>query len=61
MAGIRVRIDGKETTVQDGMTILEAAEKVGIHIPTLCHKRKLSPTQLLRPPVISLSEWARPG
>jgi len=48
MAGLRVIIDGKETTVQDGMTILEAAEKVGIHIPTLCYKRELSPTGVCR-------------
>jgi predicted molibdopterin-dependent oxidoreductase YjgC len=48
MAGIRVKIDSKETTGQDSMTILEAAEKVGIHIPTLCHKRELSPTGVCR-------------
>ena len=48
MAGIRAIIDGKETTAQDGMTILEAAEKVGVHIPTLCYKRELSPTGVCR-------------
>jgi NADH:ubiquinone oxidoreductase subunit E/Pyruvate/2-oxoacid:ferredoxin oxidoreductase delta subunit len=48
MAGIRVMIDGKETIGHDGMTILESAEKVGIHIPTLCHKKELSPTGVCR-------------
>ena len=48
MADIRAIIDGKETTGQEGMTILEAAEKVGVHIPTLCYKRELSPTGVCR-------------
>jgi NADH:ubiquinone oxidoreductase subunit E/NAD-dependent dihydropyrimidine dehydrogenase PreA subunit len=48
MADIKVVIDGKEITGQAGMTILEAAEKVGIHIPTLCHRPDLSPTGVCR-------------
>jgi NADH dehydrogenase/NADH:ubiquinone oxidoreductase subunit G len=48
MASIRVTIDRKEITGHDGMTILEAAEKVAIHIPTLCYKRELSPTGVCR-------------
>jgi NADH-quinone oxidoreductase E subunit len=48
MADMRVMIDGKETTGHDGMTILEAAEKAGIHIPTLCHKPELRPTGVCR-------------
>jgi formate dehydrogenase major subunit len=30
-------IDGRETSVEDGTTILEAARRLGIRIPTLCH------------------------
>ena len=30
-------IDGQQVEVEDGATILEAAEKLGIAIPTLCH------------------------
>ena len=36
MAGIRVWIDGEETIGYEGVTILEAAQNVGIHILTLC-------------------------
>ncbi len=48
MTDISVMIDGKETTGHDGMTILEAAQKAGIHIPTLCHIRELRPTGVCR-------------
>ncbi|KAF1084203.1 NADP-reducing hydrogenase subunit HndC [Sporotomaculum syntrophicum] len=33
---INLIIDGIKTSVPDGSTILQAAQKVGIHIPTLC-------------------------
>lgn len=32
-----ITINGKQTAVEAGETILEAAEKLNIHIPTLCH------------------------
>ncbi len=34
---ITLKIDNIPVTVEDGMTILQAAEKAGIHIPTLCY------------------------
>ena len=34
---VKVTIDQAEVTVPMGTTILEAARKVGVHIPTLCH------------------------
>jgi NADH-quinone oxidoreductase subunit G/[NiFe] hydrogenase diaphorase moiety small subunit len=34
---ITITIDGKELKVRPGTTVLEAAQKAGIHIPTLCH------------------------
>ena len=40
---ISLTIDDKKVEVQDGSTILEAAEKLGIHIPTLCHYKSLAP------------------
>jgi predicted molibdopterin-dependent oxidoreductase YjgC len=48
MGNIQVVIDGREITGHQGMTILEAAEKAGIHIPTLCHRPDLSPTGVCR-------------
>ena len=43
MSEILVQIDGKEVKATEGMTILEAAQGAGIHIPTLCHHEKLEP------------------
>lgn len=34
---VKVIIDGQEITVESGTTILKAAEKLGIKIPTLCY------------------------
>jgi predicted molibdopterin-dependent oxidoreductase YjgC len=35
---ISIKIDTKEFSVDEGMTILEVARKAGCKIPTLCHK-----------------------
>ncbi len=40
---MKIFIDGKEIETQPGSTILEAAKKGGIHIPTLCYHKQLSP------------------
>ncbi|HEM56268.1 MAG TPA: 2Fe-2S iron-sulfur cluster binding domain-containing protein [Thermodesulfobium narugense] len=37
MSDIRVIIDGREVTVPEGTTILEAAKKANVKIPTLCY------------------------
>ena len=41
MSEINLKIDGKDVTAEAGMTVLEAARKAGIDIPTLCHHEKL--------------------
>ncbi|MBW1766069.1 MAG: (2Fe-2S)-binding protein [Deltaproteobacteria bacterium] len=43
MSEILLQIDGKEVKASQGMTVLEAAQSVGISIPTLCHHEKLDP------------------
>jgi len=43
MSDILLTIDGKAVSATAGMTLLEAAESVGISIPTLCHHEKLEP------------------
>jgi len=45
---IKVTLDGKEVSVKNGQTILEACTQNGIHIPTLCHDDKLRPLGLCR-------------
>jgi len=41
--GVRVTIDGREVTVEPGTTVLEAARRLDIAIPTLCHVEGLEP------------------
>jgi len=43
MSEITLQIDGIEVKAAEGMTVLEAAQSVGISIPTLCHHEKLEP------------------
>ncbi len=43
MSEILLQIDGKDVRAKEGMTVLEAAQSVGIYIPTLCHHEKLEP------------------
>jgi predicted molibdopterin-dependent oxidoreductase YjgC len=40
-AMINLTIDGKSVQVESDATVLEAANKLGIEIPTLCHHEKL--------------------
>ena len=38
---IKLRIDHQEVEVQEGTSVLKAAEAVGIHIPALCLHNEL--------------------
>jgi len=41
MSTINLKINGKSVEVEEGMTILDAAKKIGVKIPTLCHHEDL--------------------
>jgi len=43
MSEVNVIINDRKIKAEEGQTILEAAESVGIEIPTLCHHEKLAP------------------
>ena len=43
MSEIVLRIDGQDVEASAGTTVLQAAQKAGIRIPTLCHHEKLEP------------------
>lgn len=51
---ITLSIDGIEVTVERGASILEAAEKAGVRIPTLCHDKRLIPFGACRLCVVEL-------
>ena len=38
-----LKVDGKDVAIREGDTILDAARRAGIYIPTLCHHRRLEP------------------
>ena len=37
MAKVTLTINGKSVTVPEGTSILDAAKKIGVNIPTLCY------------------------
>jgi bidirectional [NiFe] hydrogenase diaphorase subunit len=43
MENIKLEIDGKLVEAEEGMTLLQAARKAGIDIPTLCYDKRLAP------------------
>mgnify|MGYP001071864651 CR=1 FL=1 len=43
MSDFKLQIDGKDVEASEGMTVLEAAQRAGIEISTLCHHEKLEP------------------
>lgn len=45
---IKLEVNGRAVEAQDGETILEAAKRVGVQIPTLCHIDGLPPTGACR-------------
>ena len=44
MSDIIFKIDGREVAAQPGETILQAAARIGVEIPTLCYNQKISRT-----------------
>ncbi len=41
---VHLKINNQDITVDDGATILQAAQKLGIAIPTMCHKQGYKPS-----------------
>src|SRR5437762_6960048 len=38
----KITVDGRETEVRHGATVMEAANRLGIYIPHFCYHKKLS-------------------
>src|SRR4051794_10122400 len=45
---VKVTIDGREVEVPSGTTIYDAAQKIGIKIPILCHREHMNPVAVCR-------------
>jgi formate dehydrogenase alpha subunit len=57
---VNLRIDGKNVQIRKGATILEAAETIGVRIPTLCFLKKISPTGACRVCVVEIEGASKP-
>ena len=53
---VSLTIDGHSVTVPEGSSIWEAARRVGIEIPVLCHSPKLQPVGVCRMCVVDVGE-----
>ncbi len=56
---ITLTINGLDVSVEEGTTILEAANFLGFPIPTLCHMEGLSPYGACRLCVVEIGEGPR--
>lgn len=54
MSTITLTIDGQTVQVPAGTTVLEAAERLGIHIPRLCYHPHMTPPTVCR---LCVVEW----
>lgn len=57
MSHVNLTINGQSVTVPAGSTILQAAERVNIFIPTLCHDPALSKPGSCRLCVVEIEGW----
>ena len=53
---VKVSIDGQEVEVPSGTTIFDAAAKVGIKIPVLCHREYMNPVAVCRVCAVDVGE-----
>lgn len=53
---VTLTVDGRSVTVPQGTTIWEAARKLGIAIPALCHKEDLNPVAVCRACVVHVED-----
>lgn len=53
---LNLTIDGQNIKVEEGKTLIEAAEELGIKIPTLCYHKALSPYGACRVCVVEITQ-----
>jgi bidirectional [NiFe] hydrogenase diaphorase subunit len=53
---IKLTIDDKSVEIQEGATILQAAQQAGVFIPTLCYNEELSPAGACRVCAVELDQ-----
>ena len=58
---IKLKIDNQEVEVEEGRTILDAADLAGIEVPTLCHHPVVPAAGACRICVVEITAGGRPG
>jgi len=56
---VTLKINGETATVEPGTTVLAAAQKLGVRIPTLCHKEGLEPYGACRLCTVEITDGQR--
>ena len=56
----QLTINGKQIDVPEGTTVLHAAQMAGIHIPTLCDHKELTPYGGCRLCIVEVEKWRVP-
>ncbi|MGH2570135.1 MAG: formate dehydrogenase subunit alpha, partial [bacterium] len=56
----RVTLNGERKDVEEGVTILDALVRLGIHVPHLCHDPRVAPIGACRLCVVEIEGAARP-
>lgn len=57
---IELEIDGKKVSVEEGTTIIEAADELGIYIPRFCYHKKLSIAANCRMCIVDVEKVGKP-
>ncbi len=57
---LNIEIDGQQLEVDDGTTIIDAADKVGISIPRFCYHKKLSVAANCRMCLVEVEKFPKP-
>ena len=58
---VEILINGRKVRAKDGDTVLKAAQKAGIYIPTLCHNDSVKPYSACRMCMVEISNPKHPG
>jgi len=56
---INIVIDGKKVQIDKGNTLMQAAQKLGIHIPALCYHEKIKPHGACRLCIVEIEKNSR--
>ncbi|HEZ3760164.1 TPA: (2Fe-2S)-binding protein, partial [Neisseria meningitidis] len=57
---LQIEIDGKQVSVEQGATVIEAAHKLGTYIPHFCYHKKLSIAANCRMCLVNVEKAPKP-